>query len=403
MLFKLKLKSNLLLRYKPNNKNTVFLKRDSLLMGLILIAFAISCIFVYSATIAITDSVKYAEYNKFHFLFRHLFSLFLGLSAIFVVREISMSTWEKLAPKIFIVAVICLILVLIPNIGKGVNGAKRWINLGILNFQPSELIKLATILYGSNYIVRKIDKMHLLKQGILPLVMAVSLVGVLLLLEPDMGAFMVVALIAGGILFLGGANGRLFLILLVVCLIVFSATIYFSPWRRERIFAYLSPWDKNYVLTQGYQLTLSLIAFGNGGWFGNGLGGSIQKLNYLPEAHTDFILAIIGEELGFIGLFGMVILFFTIAKKAFIIGRTSIQFDNAFSGLVAQGVGIWIGGQAFINIGVNLGLLPTKGLTLPLISYGGSAIIMNCIAIGILMRVDYENRLIMRGEKIGRL
>jgi len=380
--------------------NTAIIKRDPNLMCLIMIAMCISCIFVYSATIAITDSPKFAAYGQFHFLWRHLLSMSLGFFSLLVVREIKLSTWEKIAPKLFIIALICLVAVLVPGIGKGVNGAKRWIALGVLNFQPSELIKLATILYGANYIVRKIDKMHLFKQGILPLTIAVSLIGVLLLLEPDMGAFMVVALIAGGILFLGGANGRLFLVLLVVCIIVFGATIYFSPWRRERIFAYLSPWNEAYVLTKGYQLTLSLIAFGHGEWFGKGIGGSIQKLHYLPEAHTDFILAVIGEELGFVGLFGMVMLFFTISKKAFLIGRTAIQFQNTFAGLVAQGVGLWIGGQTFINMGVNLGLLPTKGLTLPLISYGGSAIIMNCIAIGILMRVDFENRAIMRGEKI---
>ncbi|MFM2345123.1 MAG: hypothetical protein RLZZ210_1736 [Pseudomonadota bacterium] len=376
------------------------LQRDTSLTLLVMIALTIGCIFVYSATIAMKASSKFSDYSEYHFLWRHALSIFLGISGMLVVREIKVSTWGKIAPKLFIISLIALVLVLIPHIGKSVGGAKRWISLGVLNFQPSELIKLATVLYGANYIVRKIDKMHLFKQGILPLTIAVSLVGVLLLLEPDMGAFMVVALIAAGILFLGGANGRLFLILLFVCIIVFGSIIWFSPWRRQRIFAYLSPWDETFVLDKGYQLTLSLIAFGHGEWFGKGLGGSIQKLNYLPEAHTDFILAVIGEELGFIGLAGMVILFFLIAKKAFLIGRTAIQFEKHFSGLVAQGVGLWIGGQTFINMGVNLGLLPTKGLTLPLISYGGSAIIMNCIAIGILMRVDYENHKIMRGEVV---
>jgi cell division protein FtsW len=383
------------------NRNPLLnLERDTSLTVLVMIALTISAIFVYSATIAMNASPKFASYSEFHFLSRHLLSIFLGICAMLIVREIKLSTWQKIAPKLFIISLIALILVLIPNIGRSVGGARRWISFGIMTFQPSELIKLATILYGANYIVRKIDKMHLFKQGILPLTIAVSIVGALLLLEPDMGAFMVVALIAGGILFLGGANGRLFLVLIVVSTCVFSAIIWFSPWRRDRIFAYLSPWSDQHAQDKGYQLVLSLIAFGRGEWWGSGLGASIQKLNYLPEVHTDFILAVIGEELGFMGLAGMVILFFLIAKKAFLIGRTAIQFQQNFSGLVAQGVGLWFGGQAFINMGVNLGLLPTKGLTLPLISYGGSAIIINCIAIGILMRVDYENRKIMRGEAI---
>jgi len=206
------------------------------------------------------------------------------------------------------------------------------------------------------------------------------------------------SIIVGGILFLGGAHGRLFTLLILSCTFVFSAIIYFSPWRRERIFAYLSPWDSAYVLSKGYQLTLSLIAFGRGGMWGEGIGGSIQKLHYLPEAHTDFIMAIIGEELGLMGVLLMIALFFYFVRRVFMIGRTAWQFQRPFAGLVAQSIGIWVGAQVFINMGVNLGLLPTKGLTLPFISYGGSAILMNCIALGMVMRINQENHAIMRGE-----
>jgi len=214
-----------------------------------------------------------------------------------------------------------------------------------------------------------------------------------------MGAFMVIATIAMAILFLGGVNGRMFFLITAVLLGAFALMVTLSPWRRERIFAYLDPWSEKNALGKAYQLTHSLIAFGRGEVFGEGLGSSLEKLHYLPEAHTDFLLAVIGEELGFVGVGIVILAFFWLVVRLFNIGRQAIALDRVFSGLVAQGVAVWMGGQGFINMGVNLGVLPTKGLTLPLMSFGGSAILLNCVALAICLRVDIENRQLMRGGR----
>jgi cell division protein FtsW len=314
--------------------------------------------------------------------------------------QIPMAFWEKASPYLFALALVLLVVVLIPIPGvHRINGARRWIPLGILNFQPSELAKLAMVMYAAGYMVRKMAARENFFQAVLPMGVAVGFVGVLLLAEPDMGAFMVIAMIAMGILFLGGVNGRMILAITAVLVGAFVLMITLSEWRRERIFAYLSPWDVKYAAGKAYQLTHSLIAFGRGGWFGQGLGSSVEKLHYLPEAHTDFLLAVIGEELGLAGVACVIAAFFWLSRRAFHIGRQAIALDRVFSGLYAQGVGLWMGGQAFINIGVNLGVLPTKGLTLPLMSYGGSAILMNMIALAIVARVDIESRQLMRGGR----
>jgi cell division protein FtsW len=235
--------------------------------------------------------------------------------------------------------------------------------------------------------------------AVTPMAIALGVVGALLLAEPDMGAFMVIAAIAMGILFLGGVNGRMFFLSIAVLLGVFALMIVMSPWRAERIFAYLDPWNPAYAQGRAYQLTHSLIAFGRGEIFGQGLGASVEKLHYLPEAHTDFLLAVVGEELGFIGVFIVIAAFFWLTRRVFHIGRQAIALDRVFAGLMTQGIGIWMGGQAFINMGVNLGVLPTKGLTLPLMSYGGSALLLNLVALAIVLRVDIENRQLMRGGR----
>jgi cell division protein FtsW len=233
----------------------------------------------------------------------------------------------------------------------------------------------------------------------MPMAFAVGAMGVLLLWEPDMGAFMVIAVIAMGILFLGGVNVRMFASITAILLIAFSLMIALSEWRRERIFAYLDPWAEKYALGKGYQLSHSLIAIGRGEIFGVGLGGSVEKLHWLPEAHTDFLLAVIGEELGLVGVVVLIAMFLWLTRRIMHIGRQAIALDRVFPGLVAQGVAIWMGFQAFINMGVNLGALPTKGLTLPLMSYGGSAILINLVALAIVLRVDHENRRMMQGGR----
>jgi len=355
-------------------------------------------VMVYSASFALFVSLRFSNFSPFHFLVLHLMSLLIGGAAALVAFAVPVRQWQAWSKWMFLAGLVLLVIVLIPGVGKSVYGARRWLSLYVFNLQPSELMKLCVVLYAADYTVRKQDSMQSVRKGFLPMGAAVVLVGLLLLLEPDMGAFVVIAAIAMGLLFLGGVNGRLFAALLVIAGTTFSLLIWLSPWRRERIFAYLDPFDEANTLDKGYQLSHSLIAFGRGELFGVGLGGSVEKLHYLPEAHTDFLLAVIGEELGLVGVMVVVALFFWLTRRAFEIGRQSIKLDRTFAGLVAKGIGLWIGLQAFINMGVNTGLLPTKGLTLPLMSYGGSGILVNCVAIAILLRVDYENRQLMRGS-----
>jgi cell division protein FtsW len=373
---------------------------DQLLVWAVLSLALIGLVMVYSASITLADGPKYANYSSNYFLIRHLISLAIAISMAIVVFKIPTKEWDRYSPVIFGFTVLLLIAVLIPGVGKGVNGAKRWISLGLMNFQPSELMKFAAIIFAASYTVQRQEYLHSFVKGMLPMGIAVALVGGLLMAEPDMGAFVVVALIAFGILFLGGINAKLFGGLIVVGLTSAAIMIALSPFRRGRMLAFMDPWQVDNAANKGYQLTHSLMAFGRGEWFGTGLGGSVEKLHYLPEAHTDFIMAVIGEELGFVGVVVMIFLFYWIVRRAFMIGRTALQLDRSFAGLAAKGVAIWIGWQAFINMGVNLGLLPTKGLTLPLVSYGGSAILMNAVAIAMLLRIDYENRILMRGGKL---
>ncbi|TDP80993.1 cell division-specific peptidoglycan biosynthesis regulator FtsW [Aquabacterium commune] len=356
-------------------------------------------IMVYSATIGLPDSPRFANYAPTHFVMRHLLSIVIAIAVSAVVTQIPMATWERIAPWLFVASLVLLILVLIPHVGKVVYGARRWLPLGIMNFQPSELAKLAIVLYASDYMVRKMDVKEHFFRAVAPMAVAVAVVGLLLLAEPDMGAFLVIATIAMSILFLGGVNGRMFFLITAVLIGAFMLMISLSPWRRERIFAYLDPWNEKNALGKAYQLTHSLIAFGRGEIFGEGLGSSLEKLHYLPEAHTDFLLAVIGEEMGFVGVAAVIIAFFWLVVRLFNIGRQAIALDRVFSGLVAQGVAVWMGGQGFINMGVNLGVLPTKGLTLPLMSFGGSGVLLNCIALAICLRVDMENRQLMRGGR----
>ncbi|PZP35847.1 MAG: putative lipid II flippase FtsW [Roseateles depolymerans] len=372
---------------------------DVTLVWVVVALMAFGLLMVYSASIALPDSPRFAKYLPTHFLTRHLVAIGFGLVAGLVTVQIPVATWERWAPWVFVAALLLLVAVLIPGVGKVVYGARRWIPLGVMNFQPSELAKFGIALYAANYMMRKMDARENFFQAVTPIAIALAFIGLLLLAEPDMGAFMVIAAIAMGVLFLGGVNGRMFFLIVAVLVGAFVLMITFSDFRRERIFAYLNPWDEKYAQGKAYQLTHSLIAFGRGEWFGQGLGSSVEKLHYLPEAHTDFLLAVIGEELGFVGVALVILAFFWLTRRCFLIGRQAIALDRVFAGLYAQGIGIWMGGQAFINMGVNLGALPTKGLTLPLMSFGGSAILMNCVALAVVLRIDLENRQLMRGGR----
>lgn len=357
-------------------------------------------VMVYSASIAMPDNPRFAKYSHTYFLSRHAMWLAISFVAALIASQVPIDRWEKAAPWLFITSLVLLIAVLIPGVGKVVYGARRWISAGPFSFQPSELAKFAVLVYAADYMVRKMDVKERFFRAVLPMAAAVAVVGLLLLAEPDMGAFMVIAVIAMGILFLGGVNARMFFLIAVILVGIFSLIIVSSDWRRERIFAYLDPWAEQYALGKGYQLSHSLIAIGRGEIFGVGLGGSVEKLHWLPEAHTDFLLAVIGEEFGLVGVVALICMFLWLTRRIMHIGRQAIALDRVFAGLVAQGVGIWMGFQSFINMGVNLGALPTKGLTLPLMSYGGSAILVNLVAIAVVMRIDHENRQLMHGARV---
>jgi cell division protein FtsW len=383
----------------PGTRSKDVLGIDQALVWVTIALLAFGLVMVYSASIAMPDNPKFANYSHTHFLLRHSVQLGVAGVAAVVAFQIPMTAWEKWAPWLFVVALALLIAVVIPQIGRVVNGARRWLVFGGFSFQPSELAKFAVLLYAADYMVRKMDVKEHFFRAVMPMGAAVAIVGILLLAEPDMGAFMVIAVIAMGILFLGGVNARMFFLIAFVLVVAFSLMIALSEWRRERIFAYLDPWSEKHALGKGYQLSHSLIAIGRGQIFGVGLGGSVEKLHWLPEAHTDFLLAVIGEEFGLIGVLSVIGLFLWLTRRLMHIGRQAIALDRVFAGLVAQGVGVWMGFQAFINMGVNLGALPTKGLTLPLMSYGGSAILMNLIAIAVVLRIDIESKQLMRGVR----
>lgn len=378
-------------RQTPSNTTNIF-GADQVLIWLVVAILSWGIVMVFSASIAMPDNPRFGKIAHYYFFQRHLMSVGLGFVAAVLTFQIPMKVWEHWAPWLFIASILLLIAVLIPHVGTVVNGARRWISLGIMNFQPSELAKIAVIMYAADYMVRKMEVKERFFRAVLPMGLAVGIVGALLLAEPDMGAFMVIAVIAMGILFLGGVNARMFFLIALVLVAAFALIVMTSEWRRERIFAYLDPWSEKHALGKGYQLSHSLIAIGRGEIFGVGLGGSVEKLHWLPEAHTDFLLAVIGEELGLVGIIALLGLFFFMIRRIVEIGRQAIRMDRIFSGLVAQGIAIWLGFQTFINAGVNLGALPTKGLTLPLMSFGGSAILMNLVAIAIVLRIDCENK-----------
>ena len=368
---------------------------DLTLLWSALILLLTGMVMVYSASIAIAEAGRFTGNHQAYYLVRHGVFLTVGLIAAGFAFQVPLSSWQQFAPWLFVAGFVLLLLVLVPGVGRDVNGARRWLSLGFINLQPSELMKLFAAIYAADYTVRKMPHMHDLKKAFLPMAGAMVAVGVLLLKEPDFGAFVVIISIAIGILFLGGMRARLFAVLIVVLVAAFAILIIVSPYRRDRIFGFMDPWSDAYG--RGYQLSHALIAFGRGELFGVGLGASVEKLFYLPEAHTDFLLAVIAEELGFVGVVMVIALFALVIQRAFVIGRQAVALDRLYAALVAQGIGIWIGVQSFINMGVNTGLLPTKGLTLPLMSFGGSGIVANCVALAILLRVDWENRQLMRG------
>lgn len=370
--------------------------------GVLFVVFSLmllGCLMVFSASISLGDSPKY-HISEHYFFVRHVISLVVALFGAYIVWHIPMKAWKKMAFPFFLFGLFLLGAVFIPGIGKSTNGACRWIPLGLFNLQVTEVMKIAVLIYAADFTVRKQNYMHSVKKGLLPMLLVMGLVGFLVLKEPDLGAYVMMLAISMGILFLGGINLTVFIMVLVGVLGLLVFMIFAASWRAARFFAYLDPWEISNAQGKAYQLSHSLIAFGRGESWGVGLGDAIEKQHYLPEAHTDFILAIVGEELGFAGVMLILVLLFWLVKRAIEIGRTAIYLEHIFSGLVAEGIGIWIGVQTFINVGVASGLLPTKGLTLPFISFGGSAIMAVTAAVAILLRVDYENKVTMKGGKV---
>ena len=376
-------------------RNAPSAEYDRSLAWAALLLAATGLVMVYSASIATAEASRFTGNNAGWYLARHGVYLGAALVAAISVFLAPVRFWQIGAPWLFAGCVALLVLVLIPGIGREVNGARRWLDIPLASIQPSEAMKLAAVLYAADYTVRKHAVMKSFKKGLLPMLGVMLMVSWLLLREPDFGAFVVIAVTSFGILFLGGMNGRHFAALVGMLAAGFALLVVSSPYRMQRIFGFMDPWAD--AFGRGYQLSHSLIAFGRGEWLGVGLGASVEKLFYLPEAHTDFLLAVIAEELGFAGVALVIGCFAWIVARAFAIGRQATQHERHFAALAAQGIGIWIGFQALINMGVNMGLLPTKGLTLPLMSYGGSGLIVNFVALAILLRIDWENRQLTRG------
>ena len=373
------------IRGKPTN--TPLALYDKWLMGTFVTLLIIGLVMVASSSVMI--STKFYA-NPFHFLLHQLCYLFVGLIAALIVMRVDSSLWEKWSGVFLLVSLTMLMLVLIPGIGRSVNGSRRWISLGIMSIQVSEIIKLTMIFYVSGYLVRQGDKVTKSLLGFIKPMFILGIVAILLLLEPDFGATVVITSTVMALLFLAGVRLRYYIGLLLLIGGAFAFLAVSTPYRVARLTAFLDPWADQYKT--GYQLTQSLIAFGRGGWSGVGLGESVQKLFYLPESHTDFLFAVLAEELGLIGILFVLILYSILVARGLMIGSIAHAQSRLFASFTAYGITFWLGLQAAINMGVNAGLLPTKGLTLPLLSYGGASLIINCIAVALLLRIDHENR-----------
>jgi len=368
---------------------------DYALLGAALFLLGFGLIMVASASLPTADR----QYGMpFFYLTRHLLAIGLGLFFSLLAFSTPMRWWEKHSTKLYFVGIFLLILILVPGLGKTVNGAKRWIPIGPLSLQSSELMKLFAITYLSSYLVRRSAEVSKGFLGSLKPLLLISIACVLIMAQPDFGTTAVILATVLGLLFLGGAPIWQFGMLLGFITTAMVALIIFEPYRWQRMTSYLNPFAPEIMYGSGFQLSQSLIAFGRGGMFGVGLGNGIQKQFYLPEAHTDFLLAVIGEEFGYIGTFGIMAIFALIVWRSFQIAALAKKLEQKFAAYVAYGMGLGLGLQAFVNAGVNVGLLPTKGLTLPYMSYGSNSVMIACVCTSLILRVEYENRRLIRGE-----
>jgi cell division protein FtsW len=369
----------------------------SVFVGLLLVGL----VMVYSANLPLPSNN--AESVFWRSMRGHPIHLLIGLAALLMMTRVPSTMLQALSTPLFFLGIALLLVVAAMKIVLGPailkDGAVRAIPLGLFTLQPAELMKFFSLLFAAAYVVRRQDRMHTFVRGLLPIGFLMSFVMLLLLYQPDLGSTMVITLITAAILFLGGTSLRIFVPLLLALGAVFVVMVWLTPWRLMRLISYLSPCDPDQVQSTGFQLCGALIAFGRGGFFGSGLGTGIAKMGHLPLPHTDFIFAMMGEEIGFVGVTLVILAFAFIVRRAIEIGRTAMSQERLFAGLVAQGIGVWLGLQTLIHVGVNTGLLPTKGLTLPFISHGGSSMLAVCIAMGTLLRIDAENRQHVRGSK----
>lgn len=360
---------------------------DYWLIGATVALAALGLVMVYSASV---DFAARTQGTSTYFLLRHALYLTAGLAVVSVVLRTRLRWWEAAGPFLLLVGLALLVLVLIPGVGRHLNGSSRWLHAGVITVQPSEFMKLFMVVYVAGYLVRKQEELRHFTQGILMISIVVAIIGMLLLQEPDLGSVVVICLTVLVMLFLGGI--RFWHFMLVVCAGIggMAALTLVAPYRMNRVTSFLDPWADPF--NAGFQLVQALIAFGRGEWFGVGLGASVQKLSYLPAAHTDFLIAVIAEELGLFGVLGVIALYAIILWRAFVIARQAEDVGQLYGARLAQGLGLLLVLQAIINLGVNMGMLPTKGLTLPLMSYGGSSIIACAAAVGLLLLIERESR-----------
>jgi len=367
---------------------------DRQLVWLSLSLMLIGLVMVTSASFPISSRLTH---QPFHFMFRHAIFLLLALATSSVVLQIPIKRWMQFSTALLMVSFVLLLVVLIA--GKSVNGASRWIPLGLFNLQPAEVAKLSLFIFMSGYLVRKQDVVRqTFFDGFMKPIMVFAFLAILLLMQPDLGTVVVMLVTLFGMLFIAGAKLSQFIALMVAGILCVIGLIIAEPYRIRRVTSFLDPWEDPFG--SGYQLTQSLMAFGRGNWFGQGLGNSIQKLEYLPEAHTDFVFAVLAEELGFVGVVFVLSLLMALVLKAIYIGKKSFEHDKQFGGYLAFGIGIWFAFQTLVNVGAAAGIVPTKGLTLPLISYGGSSLIIMSVAVSILLRIDFECRIDSHKEEL---
>ena len=360
-------------------------KVDSVLLFTGLALLAIGLVMVTSASISIADRNLS---SPFYYLQRQSVFIGLGVVAAWIVYQVRLVYWEKSGMALLGFSLFLLVLVLLPGVGKEVNGSTRWISLGMFNLQVSEAVKLFLIIYVAGYLVRHGEEVRTSILGFIKPMLMVGMAALLLLLEPDFGATVIIIGTVLGMMYLGGVRFMQFVSFMGLFGTAALLLVVTSPYRMERLTSFMNPWADPF--DSGFQLTQSLIAIGTGGWFGTGLGGSVQKLFYLPESHTDFLFAVLSEELGFVGVCTIIALYSMLFYRAICIALLAEKCGNRFAAYLAYGIGIWLAMQAVINMGVNMGMLPTKGLTLPLMSYGGSSLIICCMAIGLLLRIHYE-------------